>query len=64
VSRVNEPNGLSAVECLRQGAVEKSILHVELVDWAVLGQSESQDSPDGGSLDHRTEGLVVVNTGH
>jgi hypothetical protein len=41
VSRVNEPNGLSVVDCLRQGAVEKSVLHVELVDRPVMGHSES-----------------------
>jgi hypothetical protein len=63
VARVNKPNGLSAVDRLRQGAMEEGILHVELVDRLVPGQSESQDSSDSGRLDHRTEGLVVVNPG-
>jgi hypothetical protein len=62
VSRVNEPNGLSAVDRLHQGAVEECVLHVELVDRPVQGQSESQDSPDGGRPDHQNEGLVVVNS--
>jgi hypothetical protein len=60
VSRVDKPNGLSAVDRLHQGDVEEGVHHVELVDRPVPGQSESQNSPDGGKLDHRTEGLVVV----
>jgi hypothetical protein len=40
--------------------VEEGVLHVELVDRQVPGQSQSQNSPNGGRLDHRTEGLVVV----
>jgi hypothetical protein len=63
VSRVDKPNGLSAVDRLRQGVVEEGVVHVELVDRPVPGQSESQYSPDGGRLDHRTEGLVVVDLG-
>jgi hypothetical protein len=55
VSRVDKPNGLSAVDCLCQGVVEKGVLHVELVYRPVPGQSESQDSPDGGRFDHWTE---------
>jgi hypothetical protein len=61
VSRVDKPNGLSAVDRLHQGAVEEGVRHVELVDRPVPGQS--QNSPDGGRLDHRTEGLVVVDPG-
>jgi hypothetical protein len=60
VSGVNRPNGLSAVDRLRQGAMKEGVLHVELVDRPITGQSKSQDSPDGGRLDHRTEGLVIV----
>jgi hypothetical protein len=43
--------------------VEKGVLHVKLVYRLVSGQSESQDSPDGGRFDHWTESLVVVNPG-
>jgi hypothetical protein len=32
-------DGLSAVDRLRQGAVEEGVLHVELVDRPVPGQS-------------------------
>jgi hypothetical protein len=60
VSRVDKPNGLSAVDRLCQGVVEEGVLHVELVDRPVPAQSESRNSPDGGRLDHRTEGFVVV----
>jgi hypothetical protein len=40
--------------------VEEGVCHVELVDRPVPGQCQSQNSPDGGRLDYRTEGLVVV----
>jgi hypothetical protein len=60
LSRVDKPNGLGAVDRLRQGAMEEGIPHVELVDRPVPGQCQGQNSPDGGRLDHRTEGLVVV----
>jgi hypothetical protein len=63
VSRVDKPNGLSAVDRLHQGAMEEGVRHVELVDRPVLGTSQSQNSLDGGRLDHWTEGLVVVDPG-
>jgi hypothetical protein len=63
VSRVDKPNGLSAVDRLRQGVVEEGVHHIELVDQPVPRQSQSQNSPDGGRLDHQTEGLIVVNPG-
>jgi hypothetical protein len=60
LSRVDKPNRLGVVDRLRQGAVEEGVRHVELVDRPFLGQCQSQNSPDGGRLDHRTEGLVEV----
>jgi hypothetical protein len=58
VSGIDKPNGLSAVDRLRQGAVEEGVLHIEVMDQTVHGQSESQNSPDGGRFDHWTEGLA------
>jgi hypothetical protein len=63
LSRVDKPNGLGAVDRLHQGAAEEGFRHDELVDRSVPGQCQSQNSPDGGRLDHRTEGLVVVDPG-
>jgi hypothetical protein len=60
VSGVDKPDGLGAVDRLCQGAMEEGVCHVELVNRPVHGQGQSQNSPDGGRLDHRTEGLVVV----
>jgi hypothetical protein len=54
VSRVDKPNRLNAEDRLRQGAVEEGVLHIELVDRPVPGQSQSQNSPDGGRLDPRS----------
>jgi hypothetical protein len=60
LSRVDKPNWLGAVDRLRQGAVEEGVRDVELVDRPVPGHRQGQNSPDGGRLDHRTEGLVEV----
>jgi hypothetical protein len=60
VSGVDKPNGLFAAHRLHLGAMEEGVLHVELVDRLVPGQCQSQNSSNGGRLDHWTEGFVVV----
>jgi hypothetical protein len=59
--RVNEADGLRAVDGLGECAMEEGVLDVELVHEPNLGDSQSQHSPDGGRLDDGAEGLVVVN---
>jgi hypothetical protein len=59
--RVNEADGLRAVDDLGECAMEEGVLDVELVHEPNPGDSQSQHSPDGGRLDDGAEGLIVVN---
>jgi hypothetical protein len=59
--RVNEADGLRAVDDLGECAMEEGVLDVELVHEPNPGDSQSQHSPDGGRLDDGVEGLIVVN---
>jgi hypothetical protein len=63
VRRINEANGLRAVGCLKECAVEEGVLDVEQVHGPVPGDSQSQHSPNGGRLDDGAEGLIVVHPG-
>jgi hypothetical protein len=60
VCGVNEVDGLRAVYGLRECTVEEGVLGIELVHGSTPEDSQSQHSPDGGRLDDRAEGLVVV----
>jgi hypothetical protein len=63
VYRVNEADGLRAVYDLRECAMEESVFNVELVHGPTPGGNQSLHSPDGGRLDDRAEGLIVVYPG-
>ena len=54
MSRIFKINGLSAVHSLRQSPMEKSILHVELME------GEAEDDPYRRRFDNQTESLVEV----
>lgn len=62
-SGVNEAGGLAAVHCLGQSAMMEAILDVQLVDRPIPREGKGEDGPNGGSLDDRTEGIVVVHSG-
>jgi hypothetical protein len=63
VSRVNEAGRLRAVDYLGECAMEEGILDVELVHEPTPGDSWSQHNLNGGTLDDRAEGLIVVHLG-
>jgi hypothetical protein len=42
--------------------MQEGILDVELVNWPVSGESQAEDSADGGGLHDWTESLIEVNT--
>jgi hypothetical protein len=63
VSGVDEAGGLAVVDSLRQSAMEKGILDVELMDRPVSGEGEGEDGTNDGELDGGAEGLVVVYSG-
>jgi hypothetical protein len=54
---------LAAVDSLRHSAMKEGVLDVELVDRPVPGEGKGEDGADGGELDDRTEGLIVVHAG-
>jgi hypothetical protein len=43
-----------------QVVIEKGILDIELTDRPRAGDSNGEDETDGGRLDNRTEGLIIV----
>jgi hypothetical protein len=63
VRRVNEADGLRAVDGLGECAVEEGVLDVKLVHGPSPRDSQSQHSPNGGRLDDGVEGLVIVHPG-
>jgi hypothetical protein len=62
VSRIRKASLLAAVDCLNEGAVEKSVLHVELLNWLVTGNSNGEYRAHGGQFHNRAECLIVVHT--
>jgi hypothetical protein len=42
--------------------VQERILHIELMNRSGAGDSQGEDGADRGRLDHRAEGLIVVDT--
>jgi hypothetical protein len=63
VSRICKASRLTAVDCLSEGAVEKSILHVELLNRPVTANSNGEHRAHGGRFHNRAERLIVVHTG-
>jgi hypothetical protein len=43
--------------------VQEHILHIELMNRPGAGDSQGEDGADHGRLDHRAEGLIIVNAG-
>jgi hypothetical protein len=58
--RVDEVGRLLTVDGLVQVAMEKGVLHVQLMDRPGAKSGDAEDDPDGGRLDSWTERLVVV----
>jgi hypothetical protein len=63
VRGVDEAGGLVAVDSHRQSAMEEGILDVELMDRPVPGEGEGEDDTDGGEVDDKAEGLIIVHSG-
>ena len=57
---VDEAGRLLAVDSLSEMAVEKCVLHVELVDRPKARSSDAEDGLYRRWFNNRTEGLVVV----
>lgn len=63
VSRILETGRLCAVDYRRQSAMEESVLHVELVNGPLSGESKRENNAYCSWLDHRTESLREVHAG-
>jgi hypothetical protein len=60
VSWINEPCGLTAENSLAEGAVEEGVLHIELLNWPVVGDNNSEHRANSGQFHNRAESLIVV----
>jgi hypothetical protein len=60
VSWIHEPCGLIAENSLIESVVEECILHIELLNGSVMGDSSSEHRVNGGRFHNRTESLIVV----
>jgi hypothetical protein len=63
VSWIGETRGLTAVDSLSEGAIEEGILHIELLNRLVIGDSSGEHHAHGGRFHNRAESLVVVDSG-
>jgi hypothetical protein len=43
--------------------MEEGVLDVELMDRPILGEGKGEDDTNGGELDDKAEGLIVVHSG-
>jgi hypothetical protein len=63
VSWIGETRGLAAVDSLSEGAMEEDILHIELLNRSVMGDSSGEHRAHGGRFHNRAKSLVVVDSG-
>jgi hypothetical protein len=43
--------------------VQECILHIKLMNWLGAGDGQGEHGVDRGRLDHRAEGLIIVDAG-
>jgi hypothetical protein len=60
---VNETSRLHTIDDLIKGAMQKRILHIELMDRPIMSESHCEHCTDGSRFDNRTEGLIKINSG-
>jgi hypothetical protein len=63
VSWIGKTHGLTAVDSLSEGAMEEGILHIELLNRPVMGDSSGEHHAHGGRFHNRVESLIVVDSG-
>jgi hypothetical protein len=63
VSWIGETCGLAAVDSLSEGAIEESILHIELLNRLEMEYSSGEHRVHGGRFHNRAESLIVVDSG-
>jgi hypothetical protein len=63
VSWIHKPCGLTEENSLIEGDVEEGVLHIELLNEPVTGDSNSEHHASGGWFHNRAESFVVVDPG-
>jgi hypothetical protein len=63
VSWIGETRGMATVDSLSEGAMEEVILHIELLNRSVMGDSSGEHRAHGGRFHNRVESLIVVDSG-
>jgi hypothetical protein len=63
VSWIGETRGLAAVDSLSEDAMEEGILHIELLNRPIMGDSSGEHRAHGGQFHNRAESLIVVDSG-
>jgi hypothetical protein len=58
--RIRKPRWLSHIYLLLQQAMKKGILHIKLPKRPTASDRKREKKPDGGRLDHWTEGVFIV----
>jgi hypothetical protein len=60
---ISKTCGLAAVDNLSEGGMEEGILHIELLNRPVMGDSSSEHRAHGGRFHNRAESLIIVDSG-
>jgi hypothetical protein len=63
VSWIGKTHELAAVDSLSEGAMEEGILHIELLNRPIMGDSCGEHRANGGQFHNRAESLVIVDSG-
>jgi hypothetical protein len=63
VSWIDETCGLASVDSLSEGAMEEGILHIELLNRLVMGDSSGEHRAHDGWFHNRAESLIVIDSG-
>jgi hypothetical protein len=63
VSWIGETCGLAVVDSLSEGVIEEDILHIELLNRPVMGDSSGEHRAHGDRFHNRAETLIVVDSG-
>jgi hypothetical protein len=62
MSWIDEIRGLAAVDSLSEGVMEEGILHIELLNWSVMGDSSGKHRAHDGRFLNRAESLIVIDS--
>jgi hypothetical protein len=63
VGWIDETRGLLIVDSLSEGAMEEDILHIELLNQPVMGDSSGEHCVYNGQFHNRAKSLLVVDSG-